>query len=248
MTEKWVQGEVVDVKHWTETLYSVKVSAPNVEFIAGQYTKVSLSINDQEVARPYSFVNSPNEDILEFYSVSVPNGPLSTAMQKLKEGDNINIGPKGNGFLILNEIPITENIWMLATGTAIGPYLSILKTKDSWTKFKKVVLVHAVRYEKELTYQDTIRDIKDQYGDRFIYISYVSREETNTSLRGRIPKDIGNGVLEKEANIQMNPNNTHVMICGNPAMLKDTTVELKKIGLIKHRRSSPGHITTENYW
>ena len=248
MTEKWVQGEVVDVKHWTETLYSVKVSAPNVEFIAGQYTKVSLSINDQEVARPYSFVNSPNEDILEFYSVSVPNGPLSTAMQKLKEGDNINIGPKGNGFLILNEIPITENIWMLATGTAIGPYLSILKTKDSWTKFKKVVLVHAVRYEKELTYQDTIRDIKDQYGDRFIYISYVSREETKTSLRGRIPKDIGNGVLEKEANIQMNPHNTHVMICGNPAMLKDTTVELKKIGLKKHRRSSPGHITTENYW
>ena len=248
MTEKWVQGEVVDVKHWTETLYSVKVSAPNVEFIAGQYTKVSLSINDQEVARPYSFVNSPNEDILEFYSVSVPNGPLSTAMQRLKEGDNINIGPKGNGFLILNEIPITENIWMLATGTAIGPYLSILKTKDSWTKFKKVVLVHAVRYEKELTYQDTIRDIKDQYGDRFIYISYVSREETNTSLKGRIPKDIGNGILEKEANIQMNPNNTHVMICGNPAMLKDTTVELKKIGLKKHRRSSPGHITTENYW
>ena len=248
MTEKWVQGEVVDVKHWTETLYSVKVSAPNVEFIAGQYTKVSLSINDQEVARPYSFVNSPNEDILEFYSVSVPNGPLSTAMQKLKEGDSINIGPKGNGFLILNEIPVTENIWMLATGTAIGPYLSILKTKDSWTKFKKVVLVHAVRYEKELTYQDTIRDIKDQYSDRFIYISYVSREETNTSLRGRIPKDIGNGVLEKEANIQMNPNNTHVMICGNPAMLKDTTVELKKIGLKKHRRSSPGHITTENYW
>ena len=248
MTEKWVQGEVVDVKHWTETLYSVKVSAPNVEFIAGQYTKVSLSINDQEVARPYSFVNSPNEDILEFYSVSVPNGPLSTAMQKLKEGDNINIGPKGNGFLILNEIPITENIWMLATGTAIGPYLSILKTKDSWTKFKKVVLVHAVRYEKELTYQDTIRDIKNQYGDRFIYISYVSREETNTSLKGRIPKDIGNGVLEKEANIPMNPNNTHVMICGNPAMLKDTTVELKKIGLKKHRRSSPGHITTENYW
>jgi len=248
MTEKWVQGEVVDVKHWTETLYSVKVSAPNVEFIAGQYTKVSLSINDQEVARPYSFVNSPNEDILEFYSVSVPNGPLSTAMQKLKEGDNISVGPKGNGFLILNEIPITENIWMLATGTAIGPYLSILKTKDSWTKFKKVVLVHAVRYEKELTYQDTIRDIKDQYGDRFIYISYVSREETKTSLRGRIPKDIGNGVLEKEANIPMNPNNTHVMICGNPAMLKDTTVELKKIGLKKHRRSSPGHITTENYW
>ena len=142
-----------------------------------------------------------------------------------------------------------EKLKNMTKGWFIGDFdPSILKTKDSWTKFKKVVLVHAVRYEKELTYQDTIRDIKDQYGDRFIYISYVSREETNTSLRGRIPKDIGNGALEKEANIQMNPNNTHVMICGNPAMLKDTTLELKKIGLKKHRRSSPGHITTENYW
>ena len=146
MTEKWVHGEVVNVKHWTESLYSVSVSAPEVKFVAGQYTKLSLSLKNEEVARPYSFVNSPNEEYLEFYSVSVPNGPLSTAMQTLKKGDSIKVGPRGNGFLILEEIPNVENIWMLATGTAIGPYLSILKTKDSWDKFKKVVLVHAVRY------------------------------------------------------------------------------------------------------
>ena len=248
MTEKWVHGEVVNVKHWTESLYSVSVSAPEVKFVAGQYTKLSLSLKNEEVARPYSFVNSPDEEYLEFYSVSVPNGPLSSAMQTLKKGDSIKVGPRGNGFLILEEIPHVENIWMLATGTAIGPYLSILKTKDSWDKFKKVVLVHAVRYKKELTYQDTINTLKEEYKDRFIYISYVSREDSEYSLKGRIPKDISNGVLEKEADLKMKSDNTHVMICGNPEMLKDTTVELKKIGLKKHRRNSPGHITTENYW
>ena len=248
MTEKWVQGEVVEVQHWTDSLYSIKVNAPEVNFIAGQYTKLSLSINNEEIARPYSFVNSPNEEFLEFYSVSVPNGPLSSALQVLKKGDNVNVGPNGNGFLILKEIPDIENIWMLATGTAIGPYLSILKTRDSWSKFKTVVLVHAVRYEKELTYQNTIEDIKKEYGDRFIYVSYVSRENTNSSLKGRIPQGIKDGSLEKKANVIINPNNTHVMICGNPEMLKDTSVELKKIGLKKHRRNSPGHITTENYW
>tara|TARA_Y100000741_G_C18206079_1_gene539659 strand:- start:431 stop:1177 length:747 start_codon:yes stop_codon:yes gene_type:complete len=248
MTEKWVHGEVVNVKHWTESLYSVFVSAPAVKFVAGQYTKLSLSLKNEEVARPYSFVNSPDEELLEFYSVSVPNGPLSTAMQTLKKGDSIKVGPRGNGFLILEEIPNVENIWMLATGTAIGPYLSILKTKNSWDKFEKVVLVHAVRYKKELTYQDTINTLKEEYKDRFIYITYVSREEAEYSLKGRIPKDISNGILEEKAGLKMKPDNTHVMICGNPEMLKDTTVELKKIGLKKHRRNSPGHITTENYW
>lgn len=248
MTEKWVQGEVVSVKHWTESLYSIKISAPKVKFIAGQYAKISLIIDNKEVERPYSFVNSPNDPILEIYSVSVPNGPLSTALQKLKKGDQINISPNGNGFLILNEVPKVKNIWMLATGTGIGPYLSILKTEDSWKNFEKVILVHAVRYNKELTYQKTIKDLKEKYGKKFIYITFVSREKVENSLSGRIPQSINNGSLEKKANIKILPSNSHIMMCGNPEMLKDTTIELKKIGLKKHRRSSPGHITTENYW
>lgn len=248
MTEKWVRGEVVSVKHWTESLYSIKIKAPEVKFTAGQYTKVCLEINNEEIARPYSFVNSPNEEFLEFYSVYVPNGPLSTALQKLKKGDPINIGRGGNGFLVLNEIPKINDLWMLATGTAIGPYLSILKTSESWNKFKKAILVHAVRYEKELTYQETINDLKKIYKDRFIYVTYVSREEVKNSLPGRIPLSISNGKLEEKANIKITPNDSHIMLCGNPEMVKDTTIELNKIGLKKHRRNSPGHITTENYW
>ena len=248
MTEKWVQGEVVSVKHWTESLYSIKITAPKVKFIAGQYAKISLNIDNKDVARPYSFVNSPNEPFLEIYSVAVQNGPLSTELQKIKKGDRLNISKNGNGFLILNEIPKVKNIWMLATGTGIGPYLSILKTEDSWDNFEKVILVHAVRYNKELTYKETIKNLKEKYGKRFIYITFVSREKSENSLDGRIPQSINNGLLEKKANTKMLPSNTHIMLCGNPEMLKDTTIELKKIGLKKHRRSSPGNITTENYW
>ena len=248
MTEKWVQGEVVSVKHWTDSLYSIKIDAPNVKFTAGQYTKISLNIDNEDVARPYSFVNSPDEPLLEIYSVSVPNGPLSTSLKKLNKGDSIKVGTHGNGFLVLDEIPIVENIWMLATGTGIGPYLSILKTESSWERFEKVILVHAVRFEKELTYQETIQELKEKYKDRFIYITFVSREKSKNSLPGRIPNSIKKGTLQKEAGIKMLPENTHVMLCGNPDMLRDTTIELKKIGLEKHRRRSPGHITTENYW
>ncbi len=248
MTEKWVQGEVVSIKHWTDSLYSIKINAPEIKFTAGQYTRVSLDIDNEEVARPYSFVNSPEEPFLEIYSVSVPNGPLSTSLQKLSKGDSIKVYRNANGFLVLNEVPIVENIWMLATGTGIGPYLSILKTPNSWKRFKRVILVHAVRYEKELTYQDTIKELKKKYGERFIYITFVSREKSENSLSGRIPESIKNGTLEERAQIKLLPENTHIMLCGNPDMLKDTTIELKELGLKKHRRSSPGHITTENYW
>ena len=248
MTEKWVQGEVVSVKHWTDSLYSIKIDAPDIKFTAGQYTRVALDIDNEEVARPYSFVNSPEERFLEIYSVSVPNGPLSTSLQKLNKGDSIKVYRNANGFLVLNEVPIVENIWMLATGTGIGPYLSILKTQNSWERFDRVVLVHAVRYKKELTYQDTIKELKKKYGERFIYITFVSREESENSLSGRIPESIKNGKLEDKAKIKMLPENTHIMLCGNPDMLRDTTITLKEKGLKKHRRSSPGHITTENYW
>ena len=102
----------------------------------------------------------------------------------------------------MDEIPIVENIWMLATGTGIGPYLSILKTESSWKRFEKAILVHAVRFEKELTYQETIKELKEKYKDRFIYITFVSRENSKNSLPGRIPDSIKKGTLQEKAGNQ----------------------------------------------
>ena len=247
MTEKWVQGEVVSVKHWTDSLYSIKIDAPNVRFTAGQYTKISLNIDDEDVARPYSFVNSPDESLLEIYSVSVPNGPLSTSLKKLNKGDPIKVGTHGNGFLVLDEIPIVENIWMLATGTGLGVFISLLKTSDPWQRFENIVLVHGVRNSNELIYQDQINEFDKMNPGKFKYVKTVTREEKEGCLNMRIPAGLDSKMIQESANLEINQD-SQIMICGNPDMINDTVELLGKQGLERNRRSKPGNITLEKYW
>jgi ferredoxin--NADP+ reductase len=205
-------------------------------------------MDDQIVGRPYSFVNAPHEPLLEFYSIKVSEGPLSPKLAKLKVGDSIYIDKRVNGFFTLNEVPEGRDIWMLATGTALGPFLSILNSKEVWQRFENVVLVHAVRFKNELTYQKIISGLKDKFKDRFQMIPFVSREITDFALGGRIPTAIENGKLEETANLEITSEISQVMICGNPDMLIDTRNVLKEKGLKKNLRRSPGHITTESYW
>ncbi len=244
----WIQGKVVENRHWTDLLYSLRIEAKIDPFIAGQYGRLGLNIDNQIVGRPYSFVNSPDEDIYEFYSVVVAQGVLSPRLCTLRAGDSIWIDKRANGFFTLNEVPHGKDIWMLSTGTAIGPFLSILKSGEAWERFENIVLVHAVRYVKELTYQDTILQFGEEYKERFKMITFVSREPTGFSLSGRIPAAINNGTLESKAGMTIHADNSQVMLCGNPNMLVDTRNALKEKGLQKNLRRSPGHITTESYW
>ncbi len=244
----WVQGKVIENKHWTDLLYSLQIEADIDPFTPGQYGRLGLDVNGQIVGRPYSFVNAPHESNYEFYSITVLQGPLSPRLAKLQAGDPIWIDRRVNGFFTLNEIPDSRDIWMLATGTALGPFLSILKNDEVWQRFENVVLVHAVRYSKELTYQDTIKNIGNKYKSRFQIIPFVSREETDFALGGRIPAAILNGTLEEKANLEITPEFSQVMICGNPDMLVDTRKALTEKGLKKNLRRSPGQITTESYW
>jgi len=227
----WVKGKVVENKHWTDLLYSLHIEADIDPFIAGQYGRLGLEIDDQIVGRPYSFVNAPHEPILEFYSIEVSEGPLSPKLANLKQGDSIFI-----------------DMWMLATGTALGPFLSILNSDEVWQRFENIVLVHAVRFANELTYKDAINSIKSKYKDRFQMIPFVSREDTDFALTGRIPAAIESGQLEDRANMQISAEYSQVMMCGNPDMLVDTRNALKEKGLKKNLRRSPGQITTESYW
>ena len=139
-------------------------------------------------------------------------------------------------------------MWMLATGTALGPFLSILNSEEVWQRFKNIVLVHAVRFKKELTYQEDTANLKDKFKDRFQTIPFVSREEADFALPGRIPAAIENGILEEKANLQFTAEHSQVMMCGNPDMLVDTRNALIEKGLKKNLRRSPGQITTESYW
>jgi len=244
----WVEGKVVENKHWTELLYSLRIEADIDPFSAGQYGRLGLKIDDQIVGRPYSFVNAPHEPLLEFYSITVSEGPLSPRLSKLDIGDSIYIDKRVNGFFTLNEVPEGRDMWMLATGTALGPFLSILNSEEVWQRFENIVLVHAVRFRNELTYQDTTTKLKDTFKKRFQMIPFVSREETDFALTGRIPAAIENGQLEEKANMQFTAEHSQVMMCGNPEMLMNTRNTLKEKGLKKNLRRSPGQITTESYW
>jgi len=244
----WVQGKVVENKHWTDLLYSLRIEANIDPFVAGQYGRLGLEIDDQIVGRPYSFVNPPHENIYEFYSITVSEGPLSPKLSSLRKGDTVWIDKRVNGFFTLDEVPDSKDMWMLATGTALGPFLSILNSVEVWKRFENVVLVHAVRFAQELTYQDAMQEISEKHKGRLQIILFVSREETDFSLDGRIPTAIETGKLEDKASLAFDPTTSQVMICGNPDMLVDTRNALKEKGLMKNLRRSPGHITTESYW
>jgi ferredoxin--NADP+ reductase len=193
-------------------------------------------------------VNSPDSRPLEFYYIEVPNGQFTTNLSTLKSGDEILVAPKAHGFMTLDMLPQSKHLWMLATGTGVGPFLSILATDKPWIRFERVILVYAVRHVSELSYQTRIAQIFSQHSKQFSFIPFVSRETVDLSLTGRIPQAILDGRLQMHAGIEFSADNSQVMICGNPQMVRDTSNVLIGRGLKKHHRFDPGHITIENYW
>jgi ferredoxin--NADP+ reductase len=239
---KWLEGRVVENRHWTDALFSLRVEAPQLSFEAGQFVRIAL---DEHVARPFSFVNPPEDPVLEFYGIVVPQGPLSPRLAALKAGDRLRVASNPAGFLVLSEVPESETLWLVSTGTGIAPFLSILRTETPWRRFRSVVLVHAVRHARELVYRKMIEGISKEHGLR--YVTFVSREAAPGSLAGRIPAALRDGRLEAAAGLALDAK-SHVMLCGNPDMLKDGQAALAERGLRKHRRRNPGHITVESFW
>jgi len=200
---------------------------------------------DPRIARPFSIVNKPEDPVLEFYGIVVPEGPLSPRLAELEAGESLLVASNPAGFLVLSEVPDAETLWLVSTGTGIAPFLSILRTEAPWRRFRNVVLVHAVRHARELVYQDMIRKISKENALR--YVTFVSRETAPGSLAGRIPAAVRDGRLETSAGLALDER-SHVMLCGNPDMLKDASRALVERGLRKHRRRNPGHITVESFW
>src|SRR5205823_10979642 len=132
MSEKWLTGTVVENRRWTDNLFSLRVEGAPLSFQAGQFVRIALDIDGQRVARAFSFVNPPQEPVLEFYGVIVPEGPLSPRLAKLRAGDALEVAANPAGFLVLSELPDTETLWLVATGTGLAPFLSILRTEALW--------------------------------------------------------------------------------------------------------------------
>ena len=205
------------------------------------------------VRRAYSMVNSPSHALghqhLEFLIVKDASGQLSPKLHQLKIHDAIFVGKEPSGFMTLEEIPpAAKDLWMLATGTAIGPFIAMLETPHIADRFANLILVHAVRTQQDLTYQPRIAQLVHQFQGKLRYVPIISRESITGTLRGRIPTLLLRGELEHASSIAIHQQHSFFYLCGNPAMVRDTSEALKQIGLTKHLRRQAGQFSSENYW
>ena len=243
----WLTGKITKNRQWTERLFSLRFTAPIESFRAGQFIRVALEIEGEIVARPYSLVNAPAEPEFEIFFNIVPGGPLTPRLAAMQQGDLIRVAEKPYGFLTIDEVPAARHLWMLATGTGVGPFISMLKSEDTWEKFEKIVLVYSVRSAQELAYQDEIANINKLYQKQLSFLPLVTREPHEGAINMRVTAAIESGELEQRADILMNAEDSHVMMCGNSAMIADVMELLKSRNMRKHLRREPGHITTEKY-
>lgn len=250
--EKFSVEKVLSVHRWTPTLFSFSMTRPaHFKFTAGQFARIGLKVGEELVVRAYSVVSSPFDETLEFFSIVVPDGAFTSNLQHLKVGDELYLEKIPYGYLTLARYqqPLPHDLWLLATGTGLAPFLSMLQDFDTWPKYQKINLVYSVRTAAELAYVDRIQEIAETFGEGhngFKFIPIITRDPS-APLHDRLPILIENGELEKSASIELNPNTSHVMLCGNPQMVDDTKEALKRRGLTMNRRGE-GNIAVENYW
>lgn len=248
----WTTGRVVERIDWSDKLFSLKIAAQIAPFIAGQFIKLSQVKDDKRIARAYSLVNPPGADYVEVLAVKVEQGLLSPNLQLLAVGDEIEVSSKAAGFMVLDELPKGEcqgkHLWFLATGTAVGPFISMMDTPEPWDRFERVILVYGVREAKDLAYLAKLKAFAAQYPSQFSLVLSVTREALEGALTCRIPDGLQSGEIERAAGVSLNAQDSQVMICGNPGMISDSQQILLDKGLSKNLRSAPGQITVEKYW
>lgn len=242
----WITGKVKARTQWTDSLFSLVVAADVAPFQAGQFTKLAWHTAENKVARAYSYVNAPGEDC-EFYVITIPEGQLTPYLASLQVGDELLVESSATGFLTLDEVPEGRDLWLMATGTGVGPFVSMLSEGSCWQQFDNIVLVHGVRKGDELGYQERILTLT-QDKPNFHYVPFVSRESVTGAELGRITDGINSGRLEQRVGLTFSAEHSRVLICGNPQMVRDTLAELKLKGLAKHLRRKPGQVLMENYW
>lgn len=250
--EKFSVEKVLSVHRWAANLFSFTMTRPaHFKFTAGQFARIGLKVGDELVVRAYSVVSSPFDETLEFFSIVVPNGAFTSNLQHLKVGDELYLEKIPYGFLTLAryQLPLPQDLWLLATGTGLAPFLSMLQDFATWQNYQQINLVYSVRTASELAYVDRIQEIAASFGEGhtgFKFIPVITRDP-HAQLHERLPVLIEHGELEKVVGSSLNPATSHVMLCGNPQMVEDTKEALKRRGLTMNRRGE-GNIAVENYW
>lgn len=252
---RWTEERVLTVRHWTPTLVSFRVTRPGgYRFTAGHYARLGLTGADGEpVWRPYSMVSGPRADHLEFLIQQVPNGAFSNRFDGLRPGDPVLVEKASFGFLTLDQLAPGSALWMLASGTGIGPFVSILHGTGAWQAFDMVIVAHSVRHFAQLAYRDAIADLAQTATlagarARLCYLPIVTREPGVTPLDERIISLLADGRLESSAGVPLEVQASRVMACGNPEMTRELRALLVTRGFKTSRRGAPGQMAFENYW
>lgn len=251
--DKFSQEKILTVHRWADTLFSFSITRPaHFKFTAGQFARIGIMVDGELVVRAYSIVSSPFDEILEFFSIVVPDGAFTSQLQSIQSGDMIYLEKIPYGFLTLTRYqqPLPHDLWLLATGTGLAPFLSILQDFAVWQQYKYIRLVYSVRHVNELAYLDKIHTLQQDFGSAdndFKFIPIVTRDSTFTGLTQRLPQLLASGELEQVAQLQLSTQHSHVMLCGNPDMVEQTKESLKLKGLTMNRRGE-GNIAVENYW
>lgn len=253
---KWTESQVLWIRHWTPTLLSFRVSRDaGFRFKPGHYARLGLRERESEelVWRPFSMASSSDADYLEFIAILVPDGRFSALLKKLKVGDSMLIDKAAFGFLTLDQLAPGRDLWLLATGTGIGPFVSVLRDNAVWQCFQNIILVHSVRLSAELVYRAEIADLADKHslsqaGARLHYLPIVTREPGATVLTEHIPQLLADGRLEAATGCPITVETSRFMACGNPSMTQDVRAWLSARGFQTTRRGIHGQMAFEKYW
>jgi ferredoxin--NADP+ reductase len=244
--------KVLSVHHWTDQLFSFTATrTPSFRFLNGQFVMIGLEVEGRPLLRAYSMVSTNYEDKLEFLSIKVPNGPLTSRLQHIKPGDEIIVGKKPTGTLVLDNLMPGRTLYLLSTGTGLAPFMSIVRDPETYTPFERVVLVHGVRRVADLAYHDFLnRQLKEDeflgelVQEKLIYYPTVTREPfehqgriTDLIASGRLFDDLGLPALDNEVD--------RVMICGSPEMLEDLKRMMLERKFIEGNSGEPGQFVIE---
>ena len=253
--EKFTRERILAVQPLTPKLFTLRVSrSAGFRFRAGQFARLGVyKPSGSLVWRAYSMVSAPHDEFLEFLSIVVPQGEFTSELSRLTLGDTVLVDKQSFGFLTLDRFADGRDLWLLATGTGVAPFLSVLQDLEAWQRFERIILVYSVREPSELAYQALIQELPHReylegLGHKLVYIPVVTRTPWPGALQGRITHLIEDGRLEAAAGLALTPEHSRVMLCGNPQMIEDTRQVLKARQLELSLVRKPGQVAVENYW
>ncbi len=244
--------QVTSVQHWTDSLFSFTATRnPAFRFRSGQFAMIGLEVAGRPLLRAYSMASANHEEQLEFFSIKVQDGPLTSRLQHLQVGDSILVNSKPTGTLILDNLLPGRNLYLMATGTGLAPFLSIIKDPDTYEHYEKIILVHGCRQVAELAYERLITEelprhefLGELVAAKLIYYPTVTREPFRN--RGRLTDLIASGRLFDDVGLPpLSTANDRVMMCGSPGMLSDLVAILRQNGFEEGNHSTPGHYVIE---